>query len=236
MNPRVLLVDDDMELTAILSQYLQREGFEVHAVADGLAGVQEATTGRYAIVVLDVMMPRLSGMEALRRIRGSSTVPVLMLTARGDNVDRIVGLDMGADDYVPKPCTPGELVARLRAILRRTERRGDAPDAAADARGPAAIECGPLLLLPGERSARWHGAALDLTGTEFNLLEVLARQAGQLVSKADISLQAFGQPLARFDRRIDVHISSIRQKLGARPDGRPWIQSVRGQGYQLLDG
>lgn len=232
MTTRILLVDDDLELTAMLSQYLLREGFDVHAVHDGQAGVREATTGRYALVVLDVMMPRLSGMEALRRIRASAQVPVLMLTARGDNVDRIVGLDMGADDYVPKPCTPGELVARIRAILRRTERRaaGDG-----DERSAAQVATGPLVLVPGSRRATWHGEPLELTGTEFNLLEVLARHAGALVSKEDISLQAFGQPLARFDRRIDVHISSIRQKLGARPDGQPWIQSVRGKGYQLLE-
>jgi DNA-binding response OmpR family regulator len=231
MATRVLLVDDDLELTAMLSQYLQREGFEVHAVHDGQAGAREARAGGYAIVVLDVMMPRLSGMEALRRIRATTQVPVLMLTARGDNVDRIVGLDMGADDYVPKPCTPGELVARIRAILRRTERR----EATGDPRGPTPIEFGPLVLNPGSRHATWHGVALSLTGTEFNLLEVLARHAGELVSKEDISLQAFGQPLTRFDRRIDVHISSIRQKLGARPDSRSWIHSVRGQGYQLLE-
>jgi len=231
MTARVLLVDDDLELTAMLSQYLQREGFDVHAVHDGQAGVREATTARYAIVVLDVMMPGLSGMEALRRIRAHTQVPVLMLTARGDNVDRIVGLDMGADDYVPKPCTPGELVARIRAILRRTERR----ETSEDARSPAQIECGALVMNLGIRHATWHGTALPLTGTEFNLLEALARRAGELVSKEDISMQAFGQPLARFDRRIDVHISSIRQKLGARPDGRPWILSVRGKGYQLLE-
>jgi DNA-binding response OmpR family regulator len=230
MTP-ILLVDDDLELTAMLSQYLMREGFEVHAVHDGLAGVTEACSGRYAIVVLDVMMPRLSGMEALRRIRVRSKVPVLMLTARGDNVDRIVGLDMGADDYVPKPCTPGELVARLRAILRRTEAR----DAAAPSASQRLLQAGPLMLSPRIRRASWNGRPLELTGTEFSLLEVLAKHAGQLVSKQDISLQAFGQPLARFDRRIDVHISSIRQKLGTRPDGDSWIQSVRGMGYQLLE-
>jgi len=227
----VLLVDDDLELTAMLSQYLVREGFDVHAVHDGQAGVVEASSGRYAIVVLDVMMPRLSGMEALRRIRASSKVPVLMLTARGDNVDRIVGLDMGADDYVPKPCTPGELVARIRAILRRMETR----DAAAPSSGPRTLTAGALVLSPGSRQATWQGEPLDLTGTEFSLLEVLAHHAGQLVSKQEISLQAFGRPLARFDRRIDVHISSIRQKLGSRPDGESWIQSVRGLGYQLLE-
>jgi DNA-binding response OmpR family regulator len=232
MTTRVLIVDDDFELTEMLSQYLRHEGFDVQTAQDGQAGVREAATGRYAIVVLDVMMPRLSGMEALRRIRSVTDVPVLMLTARGDNVDRIVGLDMGADDYVPKPCTPGELVARIRAILRRTEPR----DVQGEPIGGLALHSGLLILSTSARTATWQGRPLELTGTEFNLLQVLARHAGQLVRKEEISLQAFGQPLARFDRRIDVHISSIRQKLGSRADGRPWIVSVRGQGYQLLEG
>lgn len=228
---RVLLVDDDADLTAMLSQYLVREGFEARAVHDGEAGVAEALGGGYAIVVLDIMMPRLSGIEALRRIRAASRVPVLMLTARGDNIDRIVGLDMGADDYVPKPCTPGELVARIRAILRRTEGR----ELLGVAGSHRMLQAGGLMLWPGSRRAMWLGEPLELTGTEFSLLEVLVRHAGQLVSKQDISLQAFDRPLARFDRRIDVHISSIRQKLGTRPDGQSWIQSVRGLGYQLLE-
>lgn len=229
--PRVLLVDDDVELTEMLSMYLAREGFDVHAVHDGESGAVEATRSAYAIVVLDIMMPRMSGIEALRRIRTASQVPVLMLTARGENVDRIVGLDMGADDYVPKPCTPGELAARIRAILRRTETREPASALAS----PRVLQVGELALWPGSRRALWRGEPLELTGTEFSLLDVLARHAGQLVSKDAISQQAFGQPLARFDRRIDVHISSIRQKLGTRPDGQSWIQSVRGRGYQLLE-
>ena len=228
----VLLVDDDTELTAMLGQYLQREGFEVHAVHNGEAGVAEALSGRHAIAVFDVMMPRLSGIEALRRIRASTRLPVLMLTARGDNVDRIVGLDMGADDYMPKPCMPGELVARLRAILRRVAPAGpEGGEAGAPSRR---VQAGGLELMPGSRTALWHGQPLELTGTEFSLLEVLVRQAGQLVSKQDISRRAFGRPLERFDRRIDVHISSIRQKLGVRADGQSWIQGVRGMGYQLL--
>lgn len=229
--PRVLLVDDDVDLTEMLSLYLEREGFDVHAVHDGESGVVEAKRGIYAIVVLDVMLPRMSGIEALRRIRAASEVPVLMLTARGENIDRIVGLDMGADDYVPKPCTPGELAARIRAILRRTEGR----ESASAATSPRVLQVGELMLWPGSRRAQWRGQPLDLTGTEFCLLDVLARHAGQLVSKEAISQQAFGRPLARFDRRIDVHISSIRQKLGTRPDGQSWIQSVRGMGYQLLE-
>lgn len=233
---KVLLVDDDVDLTAMLSLYLRHEGFDVRAVHDGESGVlavTQAFSTPYSIVILDIMMPRLSGFEALRRIRSTSQVPVLMLTARGDNIDRIIGLDMGADDYVPKPCSPGELVARIRAILRRTESRGAGASAPLfNSQKP--VQAGPLVLSPGSRSARWQGQVLELTGTEFSLLEVLARHAGQLVSKQEISMQAFGQPLARFDRRIDVHISSIRQKLGRRADGQSWIESVRGRGYQLL--
>jgi DNA-binding response OmpR family regulator len=223
----VLLVDDDVELTSMLAQYLKREGFDAHAVHDGESGAIAAASGHYEIVVLDVMMPGMSGMEVLRRIRADSRIPILMLTARGDNIDRIVGLDMGADDYIPKPCMPGELVARLRAVLRRTAPNGE-PGAA------KRLKLGGLELMPGSRSATWQGRPLELTGTEFSLLEVLARQAGQLISRQEISKRAFGRPLERFDRRIDVHISSIRQKLGLRPDGQSWIQSVRGMGYQLL--
>jgi DNA-binding response OmpR family regulator len=227
----VLLVDDDHELTSMLAQYLEGEGFDVQAVHDGELGAREAVGGGYAIVVMDIMMPRLSGIEALGRIRAQSTVPILMLTARGDNVDRIEGLDMGADDYVPKPCTPGELVARIRAILRRVDGRAAAP---APIQASAVLQAGALTLSPASRRALWFGAPLELTGTEYSLIEVLARHVGRLVSKDDISQEAFGRPLARFDRRIDVHISSIRQKLGSRDDGQSWIESVRGLGYQLL--
>jgi DNA-binding response OmpR family regulator len=224
---RVLLVDDDVELGGMLREYLQQEGFETNAVTDGESGVSEALSGCYAIVVLDVMLPRVSGVEVLRRIRMRSRVPVLMLTARGDDVDRIVGLELGADDYVPKPCTPRELVARLRAILRRSE--GGAALAAA---GPLSV--GPLTLWPEKRRAEWQEEVLDLTSTEFNLLEVLARQAGRVVSKAELSEQGLGRALGRFDRSIDVHVSSLRQKLGKLADGRSYIQTVRGIGYQFV--
>lgn len=229
---KILLVDDDAELTSMLSQYLVREGFDVFSAHDGQEGIDEAISKDYALVVLDIMMPRVSGIDALRRIRAISGVPVLMLTARGDDIDRIVGLDMGADDYVPKPCTPGELVARIRAILRRSEGRG----ASGASPSPRVLQVGELMLWPGRRHAVWCGRPLELTGTEFSLLEVLARNYGRLVSKQDISQQAFDRPLAKFDRRIDVHISSIRQKLGLRSDGQSWIKSVRGLGYQLLEG
>src|SRR5690606_34670652 len=188
-------------------------------------GVSEALSGTYAIVVLDVMMPRLGGLEVLRRIRAQNHLPVLMLTAKGDDLDRVLGLELGADDYVPKPCTPRELVARVRAILRRAQGGGDVPQR---------IEVGPLVVWPQRRSAQWGETSLTLTSTEYNLLEALARNAGHPVSKADLCQQALGRPLARFDRSIDVHMSSIRQKLAQQGADPGVIQTVRGIGYQLL--
>jgi DNA-binding response OmpR family regulator len=224
---KVLLVDDDVELVEMLREYLEREGFAVNAVHDGEAGVSEALGGQYAIAVLDVMMPRMNGIEALRQIRLGSCMPVLMLTAKGDDTDRIVGLELGADDYVPKPCTPRELTARIRAILRRTEsQRADG------ASGPLTV--GSLTLRPEQRRAEWDGKPLELTSTEFNLLDVLVRHAGRPVSKALLSEQALGRPLTRFDRSIDVHLSSIRHKLGTLADGRSCIQTVFRRGYQFI--
>ncbi|MFA7665868.1 MAG: response regulator transcription factor [Burkholderiaceae bacterium] len=225
--PRVLLVDDDLELSSLLAEYLASDGFDTETAGDGETGAQRALEGGFDIVVLDVMMPGIDGIETLKRIRTRSTMPVLMLTARGDDVDRIVGLELGADDYVPKPCTPRELAARLRAILRRSAARDNG---AAD--GPLAE--GPLRLWPGNRRATWHDAPLTLTGTEFSLLEALARQAGQVVDKGALSEAALGRPLGRFDRSIDVHVSSLRQKLGTRSDGSSWIETVRGRGYQFV--
>ncbi len=225
---KVLLVDDDIELVELLREYLEQEGFVVNAVHDGESGAEEAAKGGYAIAVLDVMMPRLNGVDTLRRIRQHSQMPVLMLTARGDDADRIIGLELGADDYVPKPCTPRELTARLRAILRRTQQ------VAAEKNQPVLIEVGPLSMWPEQRRATWEGEVVELTSTEYNLLEILARNAGRPVSKSDLSEQALGRPLARFDRSIDVHLSSIRHKLGNLSDGRSCIQTVYRQGYQLI--
>jgi len=227
---KVLLIDDDVELTALLGEYLQQEGFQVTVLHDGEAGAAAAESGDYAIAVLDVMMPRLSGVETLRRIRAAGQMPVLMLTARGDDTDRIVGLELGADDYVPKPCTPRELTARIRAILRRTGNAG----AERAENGASPLLVGQLSMWPGERRAEWHGLPLELTSTEFNLLEVLARGAGRPVTKRELSEQALSRPLARFDRSIDVHLSAIRHKLGRLADGRSVIQTVRGLGYQLI--
>lgn len=225
---KVLLIDDDVELAGLLGEYLRNEGFAFTAVHDGESGIAEACTGSHAIVVLDVMMPGLSGIDVLRRLRARSQVPVLMLTARGDDVDRVIGLELGADDYVAKPCTPRELVARLRAILRRVTPETVEPS------GATALSVGPLHIWPQRRVAEYDGQRLPLTSTEFNLLEVLARNAGQVVSKSDLSQQALGRPLLRFDRSVDVHVSSIRQKIGVQQDGRSWIQTVRGVGYQLV--
>ena len=220
MSAQVLLADDDVELAGMLKEYLEREGFGVATVHDGEAAARLALSGGYQIVVLDVMMPKLDGIEALRQIRQTSRVPVVMLTARGDDIDRIVGLELGADDYVPKPCTPRELVARLRAILRRAQPGANG--------GP--LEIGALILWPEKRRAQWRGRELALTSIEFNVLEVLMRNAGRVVSKHEISEHALGRPLARFDRSIDVHLSAIRQKLG---DGARMIRTVRGLGYHL---
>ncbi|MGQ2903555.1 MAG: response regulator [Neoaquamicrobium sediminum] len=224
---KVLIIDDDIELTTLLQEYLVEEGYDVATGTDGGAAIAAAARNSADLIVLDIMMPRMNGIEILQRIRKLSQVPVLMLTARGDDIDRISGLNLGADDYVTKPCSPGELAARVRAILRRANQ--PAASAATDT-----LRAGPLVVHPGNRTAEWDGQPLDLTGTEFSLLDVLARNAGQLVSKQDISKRAFGKPLTPFDRRIDVHISSVRQKLRLRGDGQSRIKSVRGQGYQLL--
>ena len=231
MSARVLLVDDDVELLELLSDYLVGDGFSVDLAYDGERGAAMALSGNYDIAVLDYMMPGRSGIQALGMIRASSTLPVLMLTARGDDADRIIGLELGADDYVPKPCSPRELAARLRAILKRTaikERTGK------DATGTEPMTVGELSVWPSQRRAERGGQLLDLTSTEFSLLEMLVRHAGRPVAKADLSQEALGRPLTRFDRSIDVHISSIRQKIGALPDGRSRIQTVIRKGYQLV--
>ena len=225
---QVLLIDDDVELLDMLAEYLKQEGFGVKIVHDGETGAAEALTGNYAIVVLDVMMPRLNGLETLKRIRAKSQLPILMLTARGDDTDRIVGLELGADDYVPKPCTPRELTARIRAILRRMRAGPEEADRS------ASMSVNALTMWPEQRRAAWEGVPLELTSTEFNLLEVLVRNAGKPVSKNELSEQGLGRPLARFDRNIDVHLSSLRHKLGTLSDGRSCIQTVYRLGYQFI--
>jgi DNA-binding response OmpR family regulator len=234
----VLLIDDDIEFTALLGKFLQQEGFEVGTAHEGEQGIHEALSGRHSIAVLDVMMPGLNGLEVLRRIRGRSSLPIVMLTARGDDMDRIVGLEVGADDYVAKPCTPRELTARLRAILRRSQ--SAFPNAtehnhpSMERSGTNKVLAGALAMWPEKRRAEWAGESVTLTSTEFTLLEILARNAGRTVSKHELSAQALGRPLARYDRSVDVHLSSIRHKLGVLSDGRSCIQTVFRKGYQLI--
>lgn len=222
----VLLIDDDSELTRLLAEYLEQEGFTVSIAHDGAKALGNIMSARADVVVLDIMMPKVDGIEVLRRIRSESTIPVLMLTARGDEVDRITGLDLGADDYLSKPCSPAELAARIRAILRR------APNATPSAMAPRTE--GALMIDPLRRVAMWDGEALKLTGIEFNILEVLVAQTGQPVSRTDLSHKGLGRPLAPYDRSIDVHVSSIRQKLGTYGDGRSPIMNLRGVGYQFV--
>ena len=221
---RVLLVDDDALLTELLTEYLSAEGLEVSSVPDGEAGVNEILNGNYNVVVLDSMMPKLSGLDVLKTVRQQSKTPIIMLTAKGDDIDRIIGLEMGADDYVPKPCQPRELLARINAILRRT--RLAEPDNST----PNVISVSDVTLYPAKRQATINDAPLELTSTEFNLLEVLMRHAGQVVNKETLSLEALDRKLAKFDRSIDVHISSIRHKLG----DSSLIQTVRGLGYLFV--
>lgn len=224
---KILLVDDDRALCDMLGDYLSGEEFQVDTVQDGESGMQAATSGDYDLIILDIMMPKLNGLEVLRQIRQKSNVPVLMLTAKGDEVDRIVGLEIGADDYMCKPFHPRELVARLRAIIRRVS---FVPSLEQNLE----IEQDQLVLNIGARSACWAGAPLNLTSTEFNLLSVLVLQAGEVVSKDKLSLMALGKKLQRFDRSIDMHISHLRQKLGQLEDGRSPIETIRGSGYQWI--
>jgi|TARA_R110000822_G_scaffold99356_9_gene224261 two-component system response regulator CpxR len=225
---KVLIIDDDVILSGLFQDYLEEEKFQVRTADTATEGLQLALQGEFDIVILDVMLPDMSGTEVLKAIRQQSHVPILMFTAKGDDVDRIMGLESGADDYVPKPCTPRELIARIKAILRRSEiTRQQQQD-------ETVIQTGPLQLWPQQRKAIWFDTALELTSTEFSLLESLARNAGQIVSKNALSEAALGRPLARFDRSIDVHMSSIRHKLGQQQDGHSYIQTVRGKGYQLI--
>ncbi len=220
----VLIVDDDIGFCGLLGEYLEGQGFSVASVHDGEAGLSLARVGDHDIVVLDVMLPGLDGIEVLRELRRESALPVLMLTARGDDVDRIVGLELGADDYLPKPCNPREVVARLRAILRR----------AGSVEETGRTEIAGLTVDPGDRTARVGGEVLDLTSTEFSMLAHLAARAGKVVSKGELSERVLGRPLGRYDRGVDMHVSNLRRKLPPLPDGRDRIETVRGTGYQLI--
>lgn len=220
---RVLIVDDDIELCRLLAERLLPEGFALEAVHNGTRGLERALSQEHALVILDLMLPGMGGLDVLRHLRGQSPVPVIVLTARGEDVDRILGLEIGADDYLPKPFNPRELVARIRAILRRTS-------AATSRNGNGPIAIGDLRLDPAAREVSLDGALLDLTSVEFNLLEVLLRDAGHVLTREQLTESVLGRKLGAFDRVIDVHVSNLRKKLD-RAHGEERIKTVRGSGY-----
>ncbi len=227
---RILLADDDQSLTSMLCEYLTTEGFEVSTVGDGAAALRQAREKDFDLVVLDVMMPLMNGFDVLRAIRETSMLPILILSARGDDVDSIVGLELGADDYLAKPCNPRILVARIRAILRRSNE----PSQTADDVHNAPFSVQDLEIKPGSRSVLCAGRPVILTSTEFSVLLVLVRQAGQVVDKDNLSQQALGRRLDRYDRSLDMHISKLRKKLGSQATGEERIKTVRGVGYQYV--
>ena len=227
---KILLVDDDLELTQLLTEILTLEGFQVTVAEDGEEGLQRLAEQHFNLVLLDVMMPKLNGFAMLARLRKNHDTPVLMLTARGDSQDRVNGLEAGADDYLAKPFDDRELLARVRAILRRTQ--GTQPQ-----RGGSSEEVRfmDLVLQPGLQQARCNDQLLELTATEFGLLECLLRNPGQIISKSHLSEQVLGKKLEPFDRAIDMHLSNLRKKLPERLDGQPRFKTVRGRGYLWLE-
>ena len=227
-NANILLVEDDQELNELLTEFLQLEGFNVTSTFDGVAGLEAALTGEHDAIVLDIMLPKMNGLEVLKQLRNSQKTPVLMLTARGDEVDRIVGFEMGADDYLPKPCNPREIIARIKAILRRVEM--DLADAQPVSKN-GIIKLEDIEVNPSTRVATLNDEPLELTSTEFNLLESLLSNAGQVISKEDLTETALGRKLTLYDRSVDMHLSNLRKKLGAFADGEARIKTVRGVGY-----
>ena len=222
----ILIIDDDVELCALVTEYLASEGFNVEAIYDGERGLERALQDGYSLVVLDVMLPGMNGFDVLRRIRSSSSLPVLLLTARGEDVDRIVGLEIGADDYLPKPFNPRELVARIRAVLRRTQE-----GVGSGSQVPEILKVGDVELDPATRIVRHAGKAVDLTSVEFNLLEVLLREAGRVVTRERLASAVLSRKFSPFDRSIDMHVSKLRRKLGDTDGGTEYIKTVRGVGY-----
>lgn len=223
---RILVIDDDVELCSLVAEFLAPEGFQVEAVHEGKSGLDRAVNGDFLLIVLDVMLPGMNGFDVLRRIRDKSKVPVLLLTARGEDVDRIVGLEIGADDYLPKPFNPRELVARIRAVLRRS-----GPGGKTDSEVPEPVRVGEVELDPATRIVRHKGQPLELTSVEFNLLEVLLREAGRVVTRERLVDAVLSRKFSPFDRSIDMHVSKLRKKLGDSDGGADHIKTVRGVGY-----
>jgi DNA-binding response OmpR family regulator len=224
---RVLIVDDDRELCQMLTEYLVAEHFDVKSVHDGSDALAELQNNQFEILILDVMLPSVSGFDLLRKLGASYDTPILMLTARGDDVDRIVGLELGADDYLSKPFNPRELVARLRAILRRANNRLTRSGA------PDELAVGPIVLNTGTHQVHVASKLVALTGAELRVLELLMRSAGQVISRESMTEQALGRKLVAYDRSIDTHISNLRRKLELEAGRNPEIKNVRGAGYTL---
>jgi two-component system response regulator CpxR len=222
MQTTLLLADDDTELSGLLKEYFESEGFEVRLAPDGITALEEARKPGLDFIVLDVMMPGMNGMDVLKELRRDSKLPVIMLTARGDDMDRILGLELGADDYVPKPCNPRELLARIRAVMRR----GQAPG------NQGTISIDDLDLNQGSRTLEKSGAPVELTSTEFSILFALLQHRGEVVSKRDLYVSALGREPVPHDRSVDMHVSNLRRKLGPDPGGENRIETIRGIGYQ----
>ncbi|AAK03971.1 TPA: response regulator [Pasteurella multocida] len=229
--PKILLVDDDVELIELLAELLTLEGFEIDMANNGLQALQKLDLS-YDLVLLDIMMPVLNGVETLKKIRQEFSVPVIMLTARGDDIDRILGLELGADDYIPKPFNDRELVARIKAILRRTQPAATLNTEVKENRSEF-VFC-DITLYPGRQQAFHHDKDLELTGTEFALLQKLVLNPGQILSRESLSIEILGKQLTPFDRAIDMHMSNLRKKLPPRTDGSPWFKTLRGRGYLLV--
>lgn len=222
----VLVIDDDVGLCELVAEYLEPEGYKVEAVHDGEAGVERALSGEHALAVLDFMLPGINGFEVLRRIRAHSRLPVVMLTARGDDVDRIIGLEIGADDYLPKPFNPRELVARINAVLRRAR-----PDEQAEKQAAETLVVGDIELDNRTRIVHRAGETIELTVVEYDLLKRLLDVPGQIVAKEDLVKDVLHRNLSPFDRSIDMHVSNLRKKLGHQVEGVERIKTVRGVGY-----
>ncbi|MCB5162215.1 response regulator [Marinomonas algarum] len=226
--PHILIIDDDIELSDLLKEVLSFESCTVSTAYDGIAGL-EAMSDAIDLVLLDVMMPKLNGFDTLKQLRQKWQVPVLMLTAKGDEIDRVVGLELGADDYLPKPFSERELLARIRAILRRTQTTKNSTQS-------DCVNYRDITLYPGRVEAYCNGEALDLTSTEFALLHHFVLHPGIVLTKEGLSLDVLGKRLAAFDRAVDMHVSNLRKKLPDWPSGKPRIKTLRGRGYLLVEG
>lgn len=225
---KLLIIDDDIELVSLLAEFLSLENFDVETACDGEEGLQKTLDGNYELILLDVMMPRMNGFEMLKLLRQKSDIPVLMLTAKGEDINKVSGLELGADDYLAKPFSERELIARIRAILRRTQYK--------KVDQVSRINHLDIELFPAQQQAVCQGVTIELTGTELLLLEKFIQHPGELFSKAELSEQVLDKKLEPFDRSIDMHLSNLRRKLPERLDGHTRVKNFRGRGYMWLEG